>query len=69
MKSSQVGNVAAAQRARWTRERRLDLALRLLADPALDVLITGEDRFEDLPRVMARLAEDPGDTLCHRIVY
>ena len=69
LKSSQVGNVAAAQRARWTHERRLDLALRLLADPALDVLITGEDRFEDLPRVMARLAADPGDTICHRIVY
>ena len=69
LKSSQVGNVAAAQRARWTRERRLDLALRLLADPAPDALVTGEDRFEDLPRVMARLAAGPGDTICHRIVY
>ena len=69
LKSSQVGNVAPAQRARWTRERRLDLALGLLADPALDVLVTGEDRFEDLPKVLARLAEGPGDTLCHRIVY
>jgi threonine dehydrogenase-like Zn-dependent dehydrogenase len=69
LRSSQVGTVATAQRARWSRERRLDLALRLLADPALDALVTGEDRFEDLPRVLARLADAPGDTLCHRIVY
>ena len=45
------------------------LALALLADPVLDVLITGESRFEELPEVMARLATNPGDTLCHRIVY
>jgi threonine dehydrogenase-like Zn-dependent dehydrogenase len=69
LKSSQVGNVATAQRARWSRERRLDLALRLLADATLDALVTGEDRFEDLPRVLARLAAAPSDTLCHRIVY
>jgi hypothetical protein len=69
LKSSQVGTVAASQRARWTRERRLDLALRLLDDPALDALITGEDRFADLPRAMARLAAEPGDTICHRITY
>jgi hypothetical protein len=69
LKSSQVGNVAPAQRARWSRARRLDLALRLLADPAPDALVTGEDRFEDLPKVLARLAEMPGNTLCHRIFY
>ncbi|MCX7892138.1 MAG: zinc-binding alcohol dehydrogenase [Burkholderiales bacterium] len=69
LKSSQVGNVAAAQRARWTRERRLDLALALLDDPALDALVTGEDRFADLPQAMARLATAAGDTLCHRIRY
>jgi hypothetical protein len=45
------------------------LALTLLADPVLDVLITGESRFDDLPEVMARLAADPGDTVCHRIRY
>jgi threonine dehydrogenase-like Zn-dependent dehydrogenase len=69
LRSSQVGTVPAAQRARWTRERRLDLALRLLAAPALDALITGEDRFADLPRTMARLAAEPGDAVCHRIAY
>lgn len=69
IRSSQVGHVAASQRARWTTRRRMELALRLLRDPSLDVLITGESRFEDLPAVMAKLASDPGDTLCHRIKY
>jgi hypothetical protein len=45
------------------------LALSLLTDPALDQLITGEDPFDALPAVMARLATDPGDTLMHRIRY
>jgi threonine dehydrogenase-like Zn-dependent dehydrogenase len=69
LKSSQVGSVAAAQRARWTHARRLALAVRLLDDPALDVLITGEDRFAELPRTIARLAADPADAICHRIRY
>ncbi len=69
VKSSQVGAVAASQRARWDARRRMQLALTLLADPALDVLITGESDFDALPDVMARLAAGPGDTLCHRIRY
>ncbi len=44
-------------------------ALELLADPALDVLITGESAFEDLPDVMPRLVTSSGNTLCHRIRY
>jgi len=69
IRSSQVGSVATAQRPRWGRRRRMDLALSLLGEPILDALITGEDRFEDLPAVAARLAMDPGDTLMHRIRY
>jgi 2-desacetyl-2-hydroxyethyl bacteriochlorophyllide A dehydrogenase len=67
--SSQVGRVAASQRPRWDAARRMQLALKLLDDPALDALITGEDEFERLPDVMAALARCPGDTLCHRIRY
>jgi 2-desacetyl-2-hydroxyethyl bacteriochlorophyllide A dehydrogenase len=67
--SSQVGHIATAQRARWTSSRRMALALELLADARLDVLITGEDEFKDMPEVMARLSQTPGDTLCHRIRY
>ena len=45
-------------------------ALRLLAaDPAPEALLSGEDEFAALPQVMARLAADPGPTLCHRIRY
>lgn len=69
LRSSQVGHVATVQRARWDYRRRVELALRLLAEPALDVLITGESDFDDLPATMARLAATGGDTLCHRIRY
>lgn len=69
LKSSQVGHVAASQRARWDHARRMQLALSLLNDPVLDVLISGESEFDDLPAVMARLAQAPGDVLCQRIRY
>ena len=69
VKSSQVGTVAGSQRARWDARRRMQLALSMLTEPALDLLITGESEFETLPEVMARLATVPGDTLCHRIRY
>lgn len=69
LRSSQVGAVPAHRRARWSRRRRLVLALELLADPALDALISGESRFVDLPEVMPRLAEGPSGILCHRVVY
>jgi threonine dehydrogenase-like Zn-dependent dehydrogenase len=67
--SSQVGSVAAAQRARWGTRRRMELALRLLGDASLEALITGESDFETLPQVMSELATSPGDTLCHRVRY
>ena len=67
--SSQVGRVAPDQRARWDTRRRMALALSLLTDASLDVLVTGESPFDDLPEVMARLAKAPGDVLCHRIRY
>ena len=67
--SSQVGTVAPSQRARWDTRRRMRLALALLADPVVDALITGESEFDALPDVMAKLADEPGDTLCHRVRY
>ncbi len=69
LRSSQVGHVPPAQRPRWDNARRMALALSLLGNPALDALITGESPFETLPEVMKQLADAPGDTLCHRIVY
>jgi 2-desacetyl-2-hydroxyethyl bacteriochlorophyllide A dehydrogenase len=69
LKSSQVGSIAATQRARWDTRRRMQLALTMLTDSVLDVLITGETGFEELPATMAQIAADGGDTLCHRIRY
>lgn len=70
LRSSQVGSVATARRARWTHRRRLALALSMLNDPVLDGLITHRSAYADLPQVMAGLASPSGtDTLCHRIDY
>ena len=69
LRSSQVGAVAPARRARWSRRQRLALALELLADPVFDRLLTGSSSFADLPRTMARLADDPRGALCHVVRY
>jgi threonine dehydrogenase-like Zn-dependent dehydrogenase len=69
LQSSQVAAIARAQRGRWTARRRLELVFRLLAEPRLDVLITGENPFEELPAVLERLSTAPGNSLCHRITY
>ena len=69
LKSSQVGQVATAQRARWDYKRRLALALSLLGEPVLDGLITDIAPFDELPEVLARLAGKSPDTLCQRIDY
>jgi NADPH:quinone reductase-like Zn-dependent oxidoreductase len=69
LRSSQVGAVATAQRARWSHRRRLALALDLLADPVFDRLITGACRLDEMPAVMSRLAATPAGTLCHLVKY
>jgi threonine dehydrogenase-like Zn-dependent dehydrogenase len=69
IRASQVGEVAAARRTRRTRTDRLRLALDLLRDPAFDALITGHSPFDELPGVMARLAEGSLPALCHTITY
>lgn len=69
LRSSQVGRVPPGRAARWSHGRRLALALELLADPALEVLLTDTCGFEELPDVMARLATDPGETLCQVVRY
>ena len=69
VRGSQVGAVSQARRARRSYADRLALALRLLADPAFDALITGECRFADLPEVMPRLATGDLPALCHRVIY
>ena len=67
--SSQVGRIPPEQSPRWGFPRRMALALDLLRADELDVLITGESDFDDLPDVMERLAASGESTLCHRIRY
>jgi threonine dehydrogenase-like Zn-dependent dehydrogenase len=69
LKSSQVGQIVPSRVPRWDYRKRLALALELLQDDSLDALITGECRFDDLPKSMARILIDGRDTLCHRVVY
>ncbi|WP_330336770.1 zinc-dependent alcohol dehydrogenase [Streptomyces sp. NBC_00557] len=69
VRSSQVGTVAPAARAGRGYAERMALALDLLADPALDALITGESDFEQLPDLMPKLASGEIPALCHRIRY
>ena len=69
VRSSQVGSVSPARRSSRTYADRLAVALDLLADPALDALITGESSFEELPQVMPRLTSGEIPALCHRVRY
>lgn len=68
IRSSQVGTVSPARGNRSYGDR-LALALKLLADPALDALITGESAFEELPGVMPKLASGEIPALCHLVRY
>ncbi|MFF7750871.1 dehydrogenase [Streptomyces sp. NPDC007971] len=69
VRSSQVGTVSPAARPGRGYAERMALALDLLADPALDALVTGESTFEELPELMPRLASGEIPALCHRISY
>jgi threonine dehydrogenase-like Zn-dependent dehydrogenase len=69
LRASQVGAVAPARRgSRTTRDRRA-FALELLRDPAFDALLTGSSRFDELPDVLARLADGRLPALCHTVAY
>jgi len=69
LRASQVGTVAPARRGSRTTRDRLALALDVLRDPAFDALLTGSSSFDDLPEVMARLADGRLPALCHTIAY
>ncbi|WP_406830639.1 zinc-binding alcohol dehydrogenase [Pedococcus sp. KACC 23699] len=69
IRASQVGEVANARRSRRSHADRRAIALDLLRDPAFDALITGRSRFEDLPAVLARLADGSLPAICHTISY
>ncbi len=69
LRSSQVGTVPAGRRERWSRRRRLALALSLLRDPVFDLLLSGETDFDGLPELMPLLAASSAGVLCHTLRY
>jgi threonine dehydrogenase-like Zn-dependent dehydrogenase len=68
IRSSQVGTVSP-RRARRGYAGRMEVALRLLADPRFDALVTAEHPFEELPALMPRLADGTLSALCLRLRY
>ena len=67
--SSQVGHVAPSRRATWTHRRRLEEALRLLDDPALDALLAPPVAFSDLPEKLPDILNPTSGVLCQLIRY
>jgi threonine dehydrogenase-like Zn-dependent dehydrogenase len=68
LRSSQVGPVAPDRRQRWSRARRLALAMDLAADTRLDVLVQSESPFQALPATLPSILGRPG-ALCHLVRY
>jgi hypothetical protein len=60
--SSQVGSPPTFRRPRWNNRRRMEAALRLLADSRFDALLGEEIPFSELPRALPRVlaAKAPG---------
>jgi NADPH:quinone reductase-like Zn-dependent oxidoreductase len=67
--STQVGSVSPTVRARWPHRRRIETAINLLDDARLDVLITEEVAFEDLPEALPRLLADGAPGLATAVRY
>src|SRR5262249_89956 len=68
LRSSQVGSVAAGRRSRWSSQRRLGLALDLVADKRLGVLVQSETPFEALPAMLPSILGRTG-SLCPLLRY
>lgn len=69
LRASQVGQLPTKLRPRWDYQRRLSVALSLLVDERLDVLISGESDFEQLPALAPTLFGRHSSELCHRLRY
>lgn len=67
--SSQVGEISQSRRPRWTYRRRLEKAMELLTDPALDALLPEDIAFEDLPERMPELLAPGASGLAPVVKY
>jgi len=57
--SSQVGHVAPSHRSQVSHRERLQRAVALLEDPALDALVSAEVPFDSLPAALAGIWPSP----------
>ena len=69
IRASQVGMVAPARRGRRGYPGRMAVALRLLADPRFDALVSAECGFDELPAVLPQLTSGEPSALCVRVSY
>ncbi|MFN0218297.1 MAG: zinc-dependent alcohol dehydrogenase [Hyphomicrobium sp.] len=67
--SSQVGHVAPSRRTATTRQARLETALTLLDDSALDVLVSDEVAFDDVAAELPRIFSGSAGGLAPIIRY
>ena len=67
--SSQVGQISAGHRPRWTYRRRLEAALALLGMPALDGLVADAIPFAEAPTALPRILADGSAGLAPVIQY
>jgi NADPH:quinone reductase-like Zn-dependent oxidoreductase len=67
--SSQVGKVAPSRRANFTHRRRLEAAIKLLADPRLDALLAPAVAFGELPDRLPDILKPGSGVLCQLINY
>lgn len=58
--SSQVGHVAPDRRSSTTNRERLEIALSMLDDPALDVLVSDEVAFDSIVDSLPSILNAPG---------
>lgn len=69
LRSSQVGSVAPARRARRSHRRRLAQALELLADPRFDALLGSSVTLSEMPTTIPDIMAPHSDVMCQLITY
>jgi NADPH:quinone reductase-like Zn-dependent oxidoreductase len=69
LRSSQVGRIPPGRQARWTHRRRLETALSLLRDPALDILLSSPIRLIDAPQALPDILAGRRVVLAQPIAY
>lgn len=67
--SSQVGQVSPERRPRWSYRRRLEAAMSLLQESALDALVAEEIAFDDAPTALPKVLGDGARGLAPVIRY